>query len=139
MRRRALPTFLTDLDSEPGAVHTLVAASLALLAAGLAPRILSPGLASVQSAVRERPGIEVLLLLVSILTAGMLLVGGVLGDADGRRRVMLIALGGLVATGVGGLFVCRGPLVPIGRCLDGTRPRSALATAAARGPATYKS
>jgi MFS family permease len=118
VRRPPLPTFLTDLDREPGAVRTLIAASLALVAAGLAPRILSPGLASVQSAVRERPSIEAGLLLVSILSAGMLLVGGVLGDADGRRRVMLIALGGLVATGIGGLFVEEGPLFILGRCID---------------------
>ncbi|MFL5642822.1 MAG: MFS transporter [Chloroflexota bacterium] len=138
MRRPPIPTFLTDLDSEPGAVHTLVAASLALLAAGLAPRILSPGLASVQSAVRERPGIEVLLLLVSILTAGMLLVGGVLGDADGRRRVMLVALGGLVATGIGGLFVGDGPLFLIGRCVDVTCASIVLPIALAGVATTYK-
>ncbi len=118
MRRLSLPTFLTDLDREPGAVQTLVAASLALLAAGLAPRIFSPGLASVQSAVRERPEIETLLLLGSIVTAGMLLVGGVLGDADGRRRVMLVSLGGLIVTGIGGLFFADGPLFVVGRMLD---------------------
>ncbi len=118
MRRPPLPTFLTDLDREPGAVQTLVAASLALLASGLAPRIFSPGLASVQSAVRERPEIEVLLLAASIVTAGMLLVGGVLGDADGRRRVMLVALGGLVVTGLGGLFFADGPLFLLGRFVD---------------------
>ena len=118
MRRPSLPTFLTDLAREPGAVQTLVAASLALLAAGLAPRIFSPGLASVQSAVRERPEIETLLLVASIVTAGMLLVGGVLGDADGRRRVMLVALGALIVTGIGGLFFADGPLFVAGRFLD---------------------
>ena len=118
MRRPPLPTFLTDLDREPGAVQTLVAASLALLAAGLAPRIFSPGLASVQSAVRERPEIEALLLLASIVTAGMLLVGGVLGDADGRKRVMHVALGGLIVTGLGGLFFADGPLFLVGRFVD---------------------
>ena len=118
MRRPPLPTFLTDLDREPGAVQTLVAASLALLAAGLAPRIFSPGLASVQSAVRERPEIEALLLVASIVTAGMLLVGGVLGDADGRRRIMLVALGGLIVTGIGGLFFADGPLFVVGRFVD---------------------
>ena len=118
MRRPPLPTFLTDLAREPGAVQTLVASSLALLAAGLAPRIFSPGLASVQSAVRERPEIETLLLVASIVTAGMLLVGGVLGDADGRRRVMLVALGALIVTGVGGLFFADGPLFVAGRFLD---------------------
>ena len=71
-----------------------------------------------QSAVRERPEIETLLLAASIVTAGMLLVGGVLGDADGRRRVMLVALGGLIVTGVGGLFFADGPLFVIGRFVD---------------------
>jgi len=118
VRRPPLPSFLTDLDREPGAVTTLVAASLALLAAGLAPRIFSPGLASVQSAVRERPEIEVLLMLASIVTAGMLLIGGVLGDADGRRRIMLVALGGLIVTGLGGLVFSEGPLFLVGRFVD---------------------
>ncbi len=97
---------------------TLVAASLALLAAGLAPRIFSPGLASIQSAIRERPGIEALLMAASIVTAGLLLVGGVLGDADGRRRIMLVALGGLIVTGIGGLFFADGPLFLAGRFVD---------------------
>jgi MFS family permease len=118
VQRPPLPTFLTDLAREPGAVQTLVAAALALVAAGLAPRIFSPGLASIQSAVRERPEIEALLLLASIVTAGMLLVGGVLGDADGRRRVMLIALGGLIITGIGGLLFADGPLFLAGRFVD---------------------
>jgi len=118
VRRPPIPTFLTDLDREPGAVQTLIAAALALLAAGLAPRIFSPGLASVQSAVRERPEIEMVLMIASVLTAGMLLLGGVLGDADGRRRIMLIALGGMVATGIGGLFFTDGPLFLVGRLVD---------------------
>lgn len=118
MRRPPIPTFLSDLDREPGALTTLIASCLALLAAGLAPRVFSPGLASVQAAVRERPEIEGLLLLASIVSAGALLVGGVLGDADGRKRVMMIALGSLVVTGLGGLFIMDGPLFVVGRFVD---------------------
>jgi MFS family permease len=118
VRRPSPPTFLTDLAREPGAVATLVAACLALLAAGLAPRIFSPGLASVQSAVRERPEIEVLLMAASVITAGALLVGGVLGDADGRRRTMLIGLAAMAVTGLGGLFFDDGPLFVVGRFID---------------------
>ncbi len=118
MRRPPIPTFLTDLDREPGAVAILIASALALFAAGLAPRVFSPGLPSVQAAVRDRPEIEALLMVASIVTAGMLLVGGVLGDADGRRRIMMIALGGLIVTGIAGLLFADGPLFLIGRFVD---------------------
>ena len=88
----------------------LVAACLALLASGLAPRVLSPGLASVQAAVRSRPEVEVLLLVAVVLSAGMLLVGGVLGDADGRRRIMRASLVALVVSDFSGVVITDGPL-----------------------------
>jgi len=135
VRRPPLPTFLTDLDREPGAVATLIAAALALLAAGLAPRIFSPGLVSVQSAVRERPEIETVLMLASVVTAGTLLVGGVLGDADGRRRIMLVGLGAMVATGLGGLFFADGPLFLVGRFI-GVASASIVLPVALAGVAT---
>jgi hypothetical protein len=98
MARPSIPGFLRDLDRDAGAVRVLVSACLALLASGLAPRVMSPGLPSVQSAVRARPETEILLLIAVVISAGMLLVGGVLGDADGRRRIMRWALLGLVVT-----------------------------------------
>ncbi len=119
-------------------MQTLIAAALALVAAGLAPRIFSPGLASIQSAVRERPEIEALLLVASIVTAGMLLVGGVLGDADGRRRIMLVALGGLVITGLGGLLFADGPLFLAGRFVDVASASIVLPIALAGVATTYE-
>ena len=110
MTRPSIPAFVRDLDREPGAVRVLVAACLSLLASGLAPRVMSPGLASVQAAVRARPEAEVLLLIAVVLSAGMLLVGGVLGDADGRRRIMYASLVGLAVTGFSGLVLTDGPL-----------------------------
>ena len=115
MRRPPLPAVLSDLGREPTALRTLEGACLALLAAGLAPRVLSAGLPSVQAAVRERPGIEVVLLVASVLTAGMLLVGGALGDADGRKRIMHWALVGLALTSLDGLVIADGPLFLISR------------------------
>ena len=51
--RPSIPSFLRDLDREPGAVRTLGIAGLSLFAAGLDPRVFSPGLGSVQAAIRE--------------------------------------------------------------------------------------
>jgi MFS family permease len=110
MARPSLRPFLRDLDRDPGSLRMLVAACLSLLASGLAPRILSPGLESVQAAVRARPEAEVLLLVAAVLGAGMLLVGGVLGDADGRKRILRWALAALVVSEFTGLVVTEGPL-----------------------------
>lgn len=110
MRRPPIPSVISDLGSDRRALGTLLVACLALLAAGFAPRILSPGLASVQSAVRANDDTQVLILIGSVLAAGMLLVGGVLGDADGRRRIMIASLTALAATGIVGLVVTEGPL-----------------------------
>lgn len=102
--------FLRDLGRDPDSLRMLIAGCLSLFASGLAPRVFAPGLPSVQSAVRTNEGTEVLLLLAAIIGAGMLLVGGVLGDADGRRRIMRSALAALVVTGLAGLVVTEGPL-----------------------------
>jgi CRISPR-associated Cas5-like protein len=113
--RPSIPGFLRDLGREPGAVRTLGIAGLSLFAAGLNPRVFSPGLGSVQAALRENSEAEVLLLIATVVGGGLLLIGGVLGDADGRRRLLIAALGTMLATAVIGLFVTDGPLFMISR------------------------
>jgi CRISPR-associated Cas5-like protein len=115
--RSSLPGFLRDLDREPGAVRTLGIASLSLFAAGLNPRVFSPGLGSVQSAIRENSEAEVLLLLATVVGGGLLLVGGLLGDADGRRRLLTGALATMLVTAVIGLVVADGPVFLISRLI----------------------
>ncbi len=110
MRRLRVPSFLRDLAAEPGALRVLVVAAASLFAAGLDPKVYSPGLSSVQSAVRARPELETILLVAVLVSAGLLFVGGILGDAFGRRWILLGALGVLVATGFGGLVVSSGPV-----------------------------
>jgi CRISPR-associated Cas5-like protein len=112
-----IPSVLTDLARDRVALNTLLVASLALLAAGLAPRVLSPGLATVQSAVRSNDASQVLILLGSVLAAGMLLVGGVLGDADGRKRIMIACLIALAGTALIGPLISDGPQFVIARAL----------------------
>ena len=119
MRRPTIPVVFRELADEPGSLRILAVAAIALFAAGLDPKDYSPGLTSVQDAVTEQPSLELLLLLGSVLGAALLFVGGVLGDTDGRRRILVGALSVLVVTGFAGVFVTGGPLFVAGR-LAGT-------------------
>ncbi len=111
MGRVSVPTFVRDLGNDPGALRTLIAACFALLASGLTPRAYAAGLPGVQSAVRSNDDTQVVLLVAAVATAGMLLVGGVLGDADGRRRIMIGALTAMTLAGLAGIVVTDGPLL----------------------------
>jgi DHA2 family methylenomycin A resistance protein-like MFS transporter len=115
--RSSIPGFLRDLDRDPGAVRTLGTASLALFAAGLDPRVFSPGLGSVQAAIRENSQAEALLLVATVVGGGLLLSGGVLGDVDGQRRLLLGALATMFATALVGLIVTDGPAFVISRMI----------------------
>ena len=117
MDRPTIPEFLRDLDREPGAVRTLGIASLSLFAAGLNPRVFSPGLGSVQAALRENSQAELLLLLATVVGGGLLLIGGVLGDANGRRRLLIGAIATMLVTSVVGLGVSDGPAFVISRLI----------------------
>jgi len=92
--RRRLPPFIGNLFVDPIARGALVAGAAALIAAALDPQIWNPNIPSVQAAVREDPFLATLLLLASIAAAGLILVGGAIGDT---RRASPVILGGLVA------------------------------------------
>jgi MFS transporter, DHA2 family, multidrug resistance protein len=135
--RSTIPAFLRDLDREPGAVRTLGIASLSLFAAGLNPRVFSPGLGSVQAALRENSQAEALLLLATVVGGGLLLIGGVLGDANGRRRLLIGALVTMLVTALAGLIVTDGPVF-IGSRLIGLAAASVTLPIALAGVAvTY--
>jgi DHA2 family methylenomycin A resistance protein-like MFS transporter len=125
MRGPTIPVVFRELADEPGSFRILVVAAVALFAAGLDPKVWSPGLMSVQDAIAARPSLEILLLLGSVLGAALLFVGGILGDADGRRRILVGALAVLVVTGFAGLFVSDGPLFLADR-LAGTAAANAV-------------
>jgi MFS transporter, DHA2 family, methylenomycin A resistance protein len=135
--RSSLPGFLRDLDREPGAARTLSIASLSLFAAGLNPRVFSPGLGSVQSFIRENSEAGLLLLLATVVGGGLLLIGGVLGDADGRRRLLIGALATMLATAVAGLIVTDGPAFVISRMIGLAAASVTLPIALAGVAVTY--
>ncbi len=117
MPRPPIPGVIRDLYRDPRDARTLLIAALSLAAAGLDPHVYNPGLPSVQAAIRERPELEQTLLLAAVIGALLLLVGGVLGDTDGRRRIQLTALGALIGASASGLVITEGPLFVIGRLI----------------------
>ena len=94
--RVEVPPFIRDLDREPGAMAALLAGALALFVAGLDPKVFSPGMPDMQSALRERPALENLFLLAVVVQAAFYLVGGAAGDIIGSRRVLLVGLAGML-------------------------------------------
>ena len=109
MRRPPLPPFISDLVSDRAAAHALLASFVALLAAGLDPKTMAPMATSTQAAIRDRPELEGLVLLVSVGTALALLVGGAVGDTARARPIIL---GGLAVSLVSAIVAL--PLVDTG-------------------------
>ena len=64
-------------------------------------------------------------------------IGGVLGDADGRRRLLLGALGTMLVTAVIGLFVTDGPVFVISRIVGLSAASVTLPMALAGVAVTY--
>jgi MFS family permease len=95
MAGRTLPPLLADLVADRRSASTLVAATIALFAAGLDPKIMAPTAMTTQAAIRAQPQIEGQILLVSVTTAILLLVGGAIGDTTRARPVIT---GGLVVS-----------------------------------------
>lgn len=115
MRALPIPEVIRDLYRDPRDFRTLMIAALSLAAAGLDPHIYNPSLPSIQAAVRARPELEDILLIAAVVGAVLLLVGGVLGDTDGRRRIQLTALAALIGASASGLVITDGPLFLAGR------------------------
>ena len=137
MDRLALPAFLRDLGAQPGAVRTLCVAAVAMGAAGLNPPVASPVLPNVQAIIRAQPQANALVLLIVLIAAGLLFIGGVLGDADGRRGILIGALGVLVGVNALGLIITNEPLFIASRLASGAAAYAVLPFAMALVATTY--
>lgn len=116
-RRVGVPQFLLDLREPPGALGIMVAAAFALFAAGLDPQVFGPSTPTVQVALRARPELESVLLLLVVVKAAFYLVGGALGDLFDRRRLVLVGLAGLLVAQAGSALSGSGPLLIASRIL----------------------
>jgi MFS family permease len=95
----------------------LFVGAMALAAAALDPKVWGPSLPSVQAAVRERPQVEVFVLLAAVGGSGLLLLGGAIGDTNRARPIIL---GGLIVellASAMALLVTDGPLFVATRLL----------------------
>jgi MFS family permease len=132
--RFRLPDFIAEIVDDRPAFRALIGASLALLAAGIEPRVASPAVADVQEAIRANPEIASLAMFVGVLAAGMLLLGGVAGDAYRTRRIVRGALVALVVSAAVSLVVPSGLLFMLSRVVGaaaaGLTIPFAIATAA---------
>jgi len=142
VRRPPLPSVLRDLvfdlTADPVAFRTLVVSSVSLVAAGLNPQVYAPGLATVQAAVRARPEVETLLLIGLIVSAGLLFVGGVLGDTVGRRSILTGALAVLAAAALSGLLFSGNPIFAASRFVGGAAASLVLPFALAAIATAYR-
>jgi MFS transporter, DHA2 family, multidrug resistance protein len=82
----------------------VVAGAAAVFAGGLNPIVYDEALTSLELASRLRPELESIFLLSIVVSASMYLVGGLLGDVLGRRRVLLAGLVALAAANLASLL-----------------------------------
>jgi MFS family permease len=115
VRGLRLPAFITDLFAERAAWQALLTGTIALVAAALDPQTWSPMLPSVQAAVRESSQLETVALLASLSAAGLILIGGVVGDTRKARPVLLAGLAVELVGALVGVVVTSGPLFVVAR------------------------
>ena len=115
-----LPPFVTDLFTDRTALMALLASCVALAAAGLDPHVLDPGARRVQEALQEDLSVEGFVVFAAIVQAGLVLLGGAVADLWRSRRIVQIALAGLVLASLGATLFPDGPGLIVSRMLAWT-------------------
>jgi MFS family permease len=90
-----------------------------------------------QSALRARPQLEALFLLLALVQAAALLIGGVLGDTLGRRRVLVTSLAALAIAELGAIVLPEGPGFVVSRLVGAAMAGIALPVSLAVVAVTY--
>ena len=108
MKRVRLPQVVLDVIEDRRKRDVLIAACLALLAAGLYPRTLSPSMPSVQALLRAEPEILSLLVIGAFLSSANSIVGGVASDLWRRTSALVAGLAVLFASEVASIVFSSG-------------------------------
>jgi DHA2 family methylenomycin A resistance protein-like MFS transporter len=119
VRRPPVPSFVGDLFADPTARNGLLVGSAALFAAALDPKVWGPSLPTVQAAIRDRPYLEVVAILVMVAVSAYLLIGGALGDSIRARPIIVTGLAVELLAASVSLLVPGGPLFLISRAIGG--------------------
>jgi MFS family permease len=113
VKRARLPSFIVEtiggITEDRTALFGLVAASIALAAAGLDPHVLDPGQARMRAALGETPSLEMALTVAALVQAAFLFLGGAVADIWRSRRILIVALLGLVIASAGATLMPDGP------------------------------
>jgi MFS family permease len=100
LRKIPVPKPITDVVTDLPARPILIGAALAMVAAGLDPPILEPAMPSVQSAIRQAPQLQSLLLVTAVWKVAVVLLGGILADIYRSARLFRLALLTLAAASI---------------------------------------
>jgi DHA2 family methylenomycin A resistance protein-like MFS transporter len=108
--RPPVPAFIADLFHDPTARSGLLAGSAALFAAALDPKVWGPSLPTVQSAIRDRPNLEAIVILAMVAGSAVLLLGGAVGDSARARPIIIGGLAAELLASVVSVLVPVGPI-----------------------------
>ena len=103
-----LPQVVLDVVEDRRKRDVLIAACLALLAAGLYPRTLSPSMPSVQALLRAEPEILSFLVIAAFLSSANSIVGGVASDLWRRPSALVAGLAVMIASAAASIVFSSG-------------------------------
>ncbi len=112
-----LPAFVTDVTDDRPAFRVLVAACVAILAAGLDPKVLDPGMPDVRAALRAAPDLQSLILIGVVVASAFLIVGGVVSDMLRDSRLLNAGLTLFVVSSTMAILMPSGPGLLLSRAV----------------------
>ncbi len=107
--RLRVPTFVTEVTADRPAFRVLIAACVAIAAAGLDPKVLDPGMPDVRAAIRAAPDLQSMILVGVVVASAFLMVGGVVSDMLRDSRLLTAGLCLFVASSTMAILMPSGP------------------------------